>query len=116
MRATAKAMVKLFIRANGERGRFFAMERTTGSVISTGFFQRYALVYQFNDVGTGQQFVDKLSGDLSCHLFPSALFRKRQTVPCGHGMQMSTLRCYVGLVFAISVAGNNVRSRQHRCR
>jgi hypothetical protein len=97
VRTATETMIKLFIRANGKRGRLFAMERAAGGVVSTGFFKRYALVNQLNDIGTGQQLVDKLSGDLSCHLFPSALFRKRQTVPCGHGMQMSTLRCYVGL-------------------
>ena len=60
--AAAEAVVKLLGRADGKRGRLFFVERAAGHVVGAAFFQRHVLVDHINDIGFGQQFVNKFGG------------------------------------------------------
>lgn len=67
MRATTKAVVKLFLTVHGERGGFFVMERTTRVVIFALLFQLYTRVDEIDDVGASQQVINKNTWDSSSH-------------------------------------------------
>ena len=65
--ATAKTVVKLLGLADGKRRGFFVMKWATGLKIPASLGQRHPCIDQFDDVGTGKQFVDKLSGNSAAH-------------------------------------------------
>ena len=52
--ATAKAVIELFCRADGEGGGFFVMEGAAGRVVPARFFQRHVSIDQFDDVDPGK--------------------------------------------------------------
>ena len=65
--ATAEAVVKLFFTVYGERGGFFVMERTARMVVLALLFELYPRVDEIDDVGSGQQVIDKNAWDSSSH-------------------------------------------------
>ncbi|MNO97862.1 hypothetical protein D3C76_895860 [compost metagenome] len=67
VRPTAKAVVKLFFTVNGERGGFFVMERTARMVVLTLLFELYPRIDEIDDVGSGQQVIDKNAWNSSSH-------------------------------------------------
>ena len=67
VRATAKTVVKLFGLTDGKRRGFFVMEWATGLKVPARLGQRHPCIDQFDDVGTGKQFVDKLSWNSAAH-------------------------------------------------
>jgi hypothetical protein len=62
-RAAAKAVIKLFVRADAERRGFFFVEGAAGSVIFAGFLHLHARANDIDDIGTVQKVVNKALGD-----------------------------------------------------
>ena len=56
---TAKAVIELFVGADGERGGFFLVKRAAGTVVFARFAQFYVVIHHFDDVEAVQQIVDK---------------------------------------------------------
>src|SRR5690606_32036911 len=103
-RATAKAIIKLLVGADGKRGRFFVMKRAAGGVIFAGFFQFYAAVYHVDHIDAGQQIINKTLGNPACHNLLLLLLRSgslvrtdavQKAIPCGTANEKSagTFRC-----------------------
>ena len=67
MRATPKAVIKLFFTVYGERGGFFVMERTARVIIFALLFQLYPRVDEIDDVGSCQQVINKNARNSSSH-------------------------------------------------
>ena len=59
MRATTEAMVKLLGLANGKRGGFFVVERTTGYVVGARLFERYVTLDHVHDIETIKQILNE---------------------------------------------------------
>ena len=68
MRATPKAVIKLFFTVYGERGGFFVMERSARVIIFALLFQLYPRVDEIDDVGSGEQVIDENAWDSSGHM------------------------------------------------
>ena len=67
MHAAAKAMEKLLVLADGERGGFFLVEGAIGLVVLAGLFERHARVDHVHDVDSRQQIVNELLRDFARH-------------------------------------------------
>lgn len=52
MRATTKAVIKLFSGADGKTGRFFVVKGATSGVIRTRFFKRHTFIHHIDDIDT----------------------------------------------------------------
>lgn len=57
--AAAEAVVELLVRADGERGSLFLVERAAGAVVLAGFLQLDARTHHLDDVGAVQQVIDE---------------------------------------------------------
>lgn len=66
--AATKAVIELFFTAYRERGCFFLMKRTTGSVIFARAFKFNPTVNQVNDVSAIKYPVDEALGDTTGHV------------------------------------------------
>jgi hypothetical protein len=67
VRTATKTMVELLHLTDGERRGIFIVERTAGLVLPAGLFEWHARVDDLDDVGAGQQFIDKCLGNASGH-------------------------------------------------
>lgn len=66
-RATAKAVIELFVGADAERRGLFLVERAAGREVLASFFQLHARTHHIDDVGTVKQVVDKTLGNQPGH-------------------------------------------------
>lgn len=63
MRATAKAVIKLFIGIDIKRWGFFLMKRAAGGVFLTLFFEGHLPMDQLDEIRAGQYIINKRFGD-----------------------------------------------------
>lgn len=63
--AAAKAVVELFGGTDGERGRFFAVERAQPTVVGTSALELYVLTHHLYGVGAVEYVLNEVFGD--CH-------------------------------------------------
>ena len=59
IRAAAEAVIELLGRTDGERRRFFAMERAKAQQVGAGLAQLHVLTHHIDDVGAGQQVLNE---------------------------------------------------------
>ncbi len=67
MLAATEAMIELLALADGERRCLLGVERAAGLVFPAGLFQGDALVDDLDDIGAGQEFINKGLWDTACH-------------------------------------------------
>ena len=67
IRAAAETMVKLFRLAYRKRRRFFVVEWAAGFKIPAALGQGDPCIDELYDVGTREQFIDKLPGNFATH-------------------------------------------------
>ncbi len=60
-------MVELFILADSERRGFLIVKGAAGLKVFACLFQRYKAIYQLDDIGSGQEFVNEVLGDSTGH-------------------------------------------------
>ena len=69
MSATAKAMIKLLALVNRERRGFLGMEWAAGNVFLAALFQRHARADHVDNIGAGNQVINKGLGNAASHGF-----------------------------------------------
>ena len=67
MSTAPKAVIELFFVAYGEGGGLFIVKRAAGLVILAGFFQRYALIDQIDNIDPAQQAINEGGGYSASH-------------------------------------------------
>ena len=65
--AAAEAVVELLVRADGERGGLFLVERAAGAVVLAGLLQLDARAHHIDDVGAVEQVIDEGLRDQAGH-------------------------------------------------
>ena len=67
--SAAEAVIKLFVWAYAERGRFFFVEWAASCEIFSTSFEGYAGVNKADDIGASQYFFDEWLGNMGGHVF-----------------------------------------------
>ena len=81
VRAAAKAMIELLVRADHKGGCFFVVERTAALVFAAGFLELYTRIDEIDDVAACDKLIYEFSRDAAAHLQSATVMLEGKSSP-----------------------------------